>query len=154
MMTERELAGRLALGTAQFGLPYGLNNITGQPPLGAVADILRETRDAGLNLLDTAAVYGDAEDRIGQLSSITQDFAVVTKVADGLEVEVVGGGPSGEHRVELLAARIPGGQAVDGVGGDALGAVDGGGVAELGGGGDVLGGQSHRSASALVLHCE
>ena len=86
MMTEREFAGRLALGTAQFGLPYGLNNVAGQPPLGAVADILREARSAGLDLLDTAAVYGDAEDRIGQLCSITQDFAVITKVADGMEV--------------------------------------------------------------------
>ncbi len=85
-MSEREFAGRLALGTAQFGLPYGLNNTAGQPPLATVADILREARAAGISFLDTAAVYGDAEIRIGQMYAITQDFAVITKVANGPDV--------------------------------------------------------------------
>ena len=53
-------------------------------------------------------------------------------VADDLEVEVVGGGAAGEQRVELLAALLAGGQSVDGVHGDALGAVDGARVPELG----------------------
>ncbi len=85
-MSTREFADRLALGTAQFGLAYGINNTTGQPSLAAVADILREAHAAGLNLLDTAAVYGDAEARLGQLASLTQDFNVITKIANGPDV--------------------------------------------------------------------
>ena len=65
-------------------------------------------------------------------------------VADDLEVEVVGVPAAGEHGVELLAGLLPGEQAVHGVGGDALGAVDGGGVAEAGRGSDVVGGQPAR----------
>ena len=79
------------------------------------------------------------------------DDVVRVAVADDLEVDVVGGGAAGEHRVELLAGLVAGGQAVAGVGGDALGAVDGGGVAELGGRGDVVGGQGDASAGAGVL---
>ena len=53
-------------------------------------------------------------------------------VADDLEVEVVGVPAAGEHGVQLLPGLLPGHQAVHGVGGDALGGVDGGGVAESG----------------------
>jgi hypothetical protein len=53
-------------------------------------------------------------------------------VADDLEVEVVGGPSAGEHGVQLLSGFLPGQQSVHGVGGDALGAVDGGGVTESG----------------------
>ena len=80
-MTAREFAGRLALGTAQFGLAYGLNNTHGQPPLATVAAVLREAAAAGINLLDTAAVYGDAEARLGELAALTADFEIITKVA-------------------------------------------------------------------------
>ena len=60
-------------------------------------------------------------------------------VADDLEVEVVGVPAAGEHRVQLLPGLLPGQQAVHGVGGDALGGMDGGGVAETGRGADVVG---------------
>ena len=81
-MTTRELAARLALGTAQFGLAYGINNAVGQPSRAAVADVVREARDAGINLLDTAAVYGDAEARLGEMPELTRDVEIVTKVGN------------------------------------------------------------------------
>ena len=71
-------------------------------------------------------------------------------VADDLQVEVVGGPSAGEHRVQLLPGLLPGGQAVHGVGGDALGGVDGGGVAETGRLADVVGGQPDGEAAAVV----
>ena len=39
---------------------------------------------------------------------------------------------AGQHGVQLLSGLLPGDQAMHGVGGDALGAVDGGGVTESG----------------------
>ena len=58
--------------------------------------------------------------------------AVRVAVADDLQVKVVGVPAAGEHGVQLLPGLMPGQQAVHGVGGDALGRMDGGGVAETG----------------------
>ena len=73
-------------------------------------------------------------------------------VADDLEVEVVGVPAAGEHGVQLLPGLLPGQQAVHGVGGDALGGVDGGGIAETGRGRDVVGGQPDGEVAAGVPH--
>ena len=58
--------------------------------------------------------------------------AVGVAFADDLEVEVVAVPAAADHRVQLLSGLLPGQQAVHGVGGDALGTVDGGGVTESG----------------------
>ena len=71
-------------------------------------------------------------------------------VADDLKVEVVGVPAAGEHGVQLLPGLLPGQQAVHGVGGDALGGVDGGGVAETGRGLHVVGGQPDGQPAAVV----
>ena len=58
---------RLALGTAQFGLNYGIANQTGQVPVNDVASILDAAAVAGIDTLDTAIAYGDSEERLGQI---------------------------------------------------------------------------------------
>lgn len=58
---------KLALGTAQFGLPYGIANQSGQVPLDEVAAILSLARGGGVDTLDTAIGYGDSEQRLGQI---------------------------------------------------------------------------------------
>lgn len=81
-MTAAEFRQRLALGTAQLGLAYGINNTQGRPDDATVAAVLAAARAAGLSLLDTAAAYGDSEARLGQwLSQQPHDFSLVTKVA-------------------------------------------------------------------------
>ena len=70
-------------------------------------------------------------------------------VADDLEVEVVGVPAAGEHGVQLLPGLAAGGEAVHGVGGDALGGVDGGGVAEIGRACDVVGWQPDGQLAAV-----
>ena len=82
-MTERELAERLVLGTAQFGLSYGINNIAGRPTLAQVADLLDTAQAAGLNMLDTAYQYGDSEARLGYLlgGQESQRFKLITKIS-------------------------------------------------------------------------
>ncbi len=71
-------------------------------------------------------------------------------VADDLEVEVVGVPAAGEHGVQLLAGLLPGQQAVHGVGGDALGGMDGGGVAESGRGAHIAIRQPDGQPAAVV----
>jgi aryl-alcohol dehydrogenase-like predicted oxidoreductase len=69
---------KLALGTVQFGLPYGVANASGQPSLTDVAAILDCASDAGMNMLDTAAAYGESESVLGKLG--VQQWQVVTKL--------------------------------------------------------------------------
>jgi len=57
---------RLALGSAQFGLDYGIANVRGQVPPEAVAAILEDARSHGMDTIDTAIAYGDAERRLGE----------------------------------------------------------------------------------------
>ena len=88
-----ELIDRLALGTAQFGLDYGINNTAGRPDDSTVRSILDTAHVAGITLLDTAAAYGDSEARLGQWLGDGSDaqsgqFQVVTKLAAGPETQV------------------------------------------------------------------
>jgi aryl-alcohol dehydrogenase-like predicted oxidoreductase len=61
------LRARLGLGTAQFGSLYGISNREGQPDEREVAAILEGAIAAGIDLLDTASVYGEAEVTVGRL---------------------------------------------------------------------------------------
>ncbi len=79
---------RLALGTAQFGLAYGLNNMAGQPSTEAVAEILAAAQAAGLTLLDTAAAYGNSEARLGELTGDNLAFELITKLPAGPPAQV------------------------------------------------------------------
>jgi len=74
---------RLTLGTVQFGMPYGVANVTGQPTLDTVTEILRCAFEAGVNCLDTAAVYGTSEEVIGEVLArldAAERTVIVTKI--------------------------------------------------------------------------
>lgn len=68
----------LAIGTAQFGLAYGLANTRGQVPLAEAAAIVDAARQAGCDTLDTAIAYGEAEGRLGEIG--IRGWKVVTKL--------------------------------------------------------------------------
>ena len=72
------MAGKLALGTVQFGMAYGIANTTGRPTHQAVADILALARGSGVDLLDTAIAYGDSETVLGQVG--VAGWKLVTKL--------------------------------------------------------------------------
>ncbi|WP_223694638.1 aldo/keto reductase [Leifsonia poae] len=58
----------LILGTATFGAGYGIMNTTGRLSDDGVREILRVATSAGVDLIDTAPDYGDAQARLGALS--------------------------------------------------------------------------------------
>lgn len=75
---------RLMLGTAQFGMRYGIANSKGQPSYAEVKSILSAAVDAGVNCLDTASAYGESEATIGKALhelGMEKRFFVVTKTA-------------------------------------------------------------------------
>lgn len=57
---------KLALGTVQLGLPYGINNKTGKPSRDAAFAILDTAIENGITVFDTASLYGDAEEVLGE----------------------------------------------------------------------------------------
>ncbi len=69
---------RLALGTVQFGLPYGISNQVGQVSRAEAKAMLQLAKVNGINTLDTAIAYGDSETCLGEVG--TQGFKVVTKL--------------------------------------------------------------------------
>jgi len=58
---------KLALGTVQFGLPYGVANQRGQVSLQEAGAIISRARAAGVDTLDTAIGYGDSERNLGTI---------------------------------------------------------------------------------------
>ena len=50
---------KIALGTVQFGLDYGVNNKRGKIPADEVFRILDKAAEAGIDTLDTAHAYGE-----------------------------------------------------------------------------------------------
>lgn len=80
-------AERLVLGTAQLGMTYGVANVSGQPGHETVNRILDMAWDVGIRALDTAKIYGSAEQAIGEwhLRHPDRRFKVYTKVAPDLD---------------------------------------------------------------------
>jgi len=69
---------KLALGTAQFGLRYGIANATGQVSRHEAVTILRRAAEAGIDTIDTAMAYGNSESRLGSIG--VRGFRIVSKL--------------------------------------------------------------------------
>lgn len=81
-------ANRIALGSAQFGLDYGVNNRRGMVSAGEVGSILENAWNYGIDTLDTAHAYGQSETRLGELLEQNElPYKIITKLDPALEVE-------------------------------------------------------------------
>lgn len=79
-MHERPV-DRLCLGTAQFGMDYGIANKIGKPSKNEVFEILRHAGDLGIDMLDTAHEYGNSEELIGEYIGMSGvKFRVISKM--------------------------------------------------------------------------
>jgi len=78
---------KIALGTVQFGIDYGINSVDGRVRLEEVKRIFSHAHLKGINLLDTAPAYGDSEKILGRMD--ISNFKVVTKTRhfDSLEIK-------------------------------------------------------------------
>ena len=77
------LMNRLTLGTVQFGLAYGINNIHGKPDLNESLNMLKYAYDEGITNFDTAYAYGNAEIVLGkfiQKYQLESKITVTTKL--------------------------------------------------------------------------
>ena len=71
------MLNKLALGTAQFGLDYGITNSEGKVQVEEVELILGCAKENSINTLDTAASYGNSEEVLGSIG--ISDFQIITK---------------------------------------------------------------------------
>ena len=83
---------KIALGTVQWGLDYGISNTNGIPTDAELDAIVRLAVQNRIDLFDTASQYGNAEQRVGNYT--TNNSSVVSKFSSvnhsSLENEIQG----------------------------------------------------------------
>lgn len=84
---------KLTLGSAQWGMPYGIANRAGPPSDEALDAMLGLAHEAGVRSIDTARAYGASETRIGQVlrdAPSGEQWRVITKLAPDVHEPGVG----------------------------------------------------------------
>ena len=75
------MSPELCLGTAQFGLRYGITNKAGQVSKNEAAELLNEATRSKIKWLDTAQAYGNSETVLGKILDTSHSFKIVSKLA-------------------------------------------------------------------------
>ena len=70
---------KICLGSAQFGLNYGLTNKNGKVNENQVINLLDFAIENGISLIDTSPSYVDAEITLGKYPQI-KNFNICTKI--------------------------------------------------------------------------
>lgn len=77
---KSKIISKLSLGTVQFGLDYGISNVSGKTEIEEVSKILKYAYEIGISTLDTASAYGECEEVLGK-NDMTQ-FNVISKFSN------------------------------------------------------------------------
>ena len=78
IQSQKKRVSKLCIGTAQFGMQYGIANQTGQIDSHEAQKILQLASANGIHVLDTARAYGESEATLGKIG--VKDYNVVTKL--------------------------------------------------------------------------
>ena len=70
---------KIAIGTANFGMQYGVANSQGKLSKNSVAEILGLAKSLGVTCLDTANAYGESQNALGEFG--VRDWRVVSKIS-------------------------------------------------------------------------
>ena len=94
---------RLALGTVQFGLDYGVANSGGCVSFEDARNIVRQAELYGVDTVDTAIAYGASEATLGQVG--VEGWSVITKLP-ALPVDCQGVGAWVTDQIEESMSRL------------------------------------------------
>ena len=85
------MSSKLILGTVQLGLEYGINNSIGKPKKNEVLNLLKVAYSSGIRVLDTAEVYGNAHQLIGNYHKKQErfKFKVISKLPHDIEQSLI-----------------------------------------------------------------
>ena len=77
-----QFGNKFVLGTAQFGMKYGISNLNGTPNQAEIDSILDLANFNDIKKIDTAWNYGDSEKKIGKYLSRkkNKNFIITTKI--------------------------------------------------------------------------
>lgn len=79
---------KICLGTVQFGMHYGINNALGrQPNADESFNLLQTAIDNGIKFFDTASVYGNAENLLGEFKIKRFNVNVISKLRPNLPAD-------------------------------------------------------------------
>ena len=81
------LKSKIGLGTVQFGLDYGISNKDGKTSSEEVSRILHYAAKEGLDTIDTASAYGDAEKVLGD--NCIDGFRIISKFMPPQQEETI-----------------------------------------------------------------
>ena len=70
---------KIAIGTANFGMQYGVANSQGKLSKNSVAEILGLAKSLGVTCLDTANAYGESQNALGEFG--VRNWRVVSKIS-------------------------------------------------------------------------
>ncbi len=76
-------SNKLTLGTVQFGLDYGINNLSGKPKREKSLEMLDFAYKKGIRVFDTANAYGDAEEILGEFMesrNLNKKIKIISKL--------------------------------------------------------------------------
>ena len=73
------MISKISIGSAQFGLDYGINNDKGKISSQEVALILERAHELGLRNIDTAVAYGDSHKVLGECN--LSNWNITTKIS-------------------------------------------------------------------------
>jgi aryl-alcohol dehydrogenase-like predicted oxidoreductase len=77
-MLKSKLKDKIIIGTAQFGLDYGIANSKGKMKINEIKKIIKYARTNNIKNIDTAHAYGDSEQRLGNVG--IKNFNVIVKL--------------------------------------------------------------------------
>ena len=78
-----DLSNKIAIGTVQFGLDYGIANQNGKVNANEIRSILNFAHENNINTIDTAKAYGDSEKSIGNYLKLTKKtWYIITKISN------------------------------------------------------------------------
>lgn len=85
------MVNKLILGTVQMGLDYGVNNNSGKISFSDCCEILLQANENGIEILDTAEVYGNAHQIIGNFHKLHPEikFKIITKVPNNIDIDSI-----------------------------------------------------------------
>ena len=75
---------KFILGTATFGARYGIANQNSEMAENECLRVLQDARLLGIESLDVAPVYGDAESIIGKFHETNKNFKVFSKISESV----------------------------------------------------------------------
>ena len=77
----------LCIGTAQFGMRYGITNKKGKVGEREIGKIFNLAMKNGIKYIDTAPAYGQAEEIIGRMWPTSMESKIISKVPPGSNIE-------------------------------------------------------------------